>query len=106
MGYDAQWGVLGAIDAGAPHERERMWVVAHSKRQRLEGSTVKDMEAVELTEGDWWDSEPNMDRVAYGVAARVDRLRCIGNGQVPAVAALAWRKLNSMIPWNQPEEDR
>jgi hypothetical protein len=24
------------------------------------------------------------------VAARVDRLRCIGNGQVPAVAALAW----------------
>jgi hypothetical protein len=28
----------------------------------------------------------------------VDRLRCIGNGQVPAVAALAWRKLNSLTP--------
>jgi hypothetical protein len=27
------------------------------------------------------------------VAARVDRLRCIGNGQVPAVAALAWKIL-------------
>jgi hypothetical protein len=28
------------------------------------------------------------------VAARVDRLRCLGNGQVPAVAALAWNILN------------
>jgi hypothetical protein len=24
----------------------------------------------------------------------VDRLRCLGNGQVPAVAALAWSVLN------------
>jgi hypothetical protein len=24
----------------------------------------------------------------------VDRLRCLGNGQVPAVAALAWNILN------------
>jgi hypothetical protein len=29
------------------------------------------------------------------VACRVDRLRCLGNGQVPAVAALAWRILSS-----------
>jgi hypothetical protein len=27
------------------------------------------------------------------VATRVDRLRCIGNGQVPAVAQLAWKTL-------------
>jgi hypothetical protein len=27
------------------------------------------------------------------VAARVDRLKAIGNGQVPAVAAAAWRLL-------------
>jgi hypothetical protein len=27
------------------------------------------------------------------VAHRVDRLRCIGNGQVPVVAATAWREL-------------
>jgi hypothetical protein len=32
-------------------------------------------------------------RVAVGVLNRVDRLRCLGNGQVPAVAALAWRLL-------------
>lgn len=42
---------------------------------------------------DWWLTEPNVGRVADGVADRVDRLKAIGNGQVPAVAALAWRTL-------------
>ena len=42
----------------------------------------------------WWDAEPDVGRVAHGVAARVDRLRALGNGQVPAVAAIAWRLLN------------
>jgi hypothetical protein len=28
------------------------------------------------------------------VAARVDRLKAIGNGQVPMAAAVAWRLLN------------
>lgn len=30
MGYDARWGVLGAVHAGAPHRRERIWIVAHA----------------------------------------------------------------------------
>jgi hypothetical protein len=29
------------------------------------------------------------------VAARVDRLRCIGNGQVSAVVPLAWETLTT-----------
>ncbi|EMV5794210.1 DNA cytosine methyltransferase [Escherichia coli] len=28
MGYDAQWCRLSALDAGAPHKRDRIWVVA------------------------------------------------------------------------------
>ena len=43
----------------------------------------------------WWHSEPDVGRVANGVAHGVDRLRCLGNGQVPAVVALAWRILSS-----------
>lgn len=39
--------------------------------------------------GGWWSVEPELGRVAHGVAARVDRLRCIGNGQVPGVVELA-----------------
>lgn len=30
MGYDARWGVVGAHHLSAPHERERIWIVAHS----------------------------------------------------------------------------
>jgi DNA (cytosine-5)-methyltransferase 1 len=28
MGFDAQWGVLGAADVGAFHQRDRIWIVA------------------------------------------------------------------------------
>jgi len=38
----------------------------------------------------WWEIEPNVGRVADGVAARVDRLKALGNGQVPLCAATAW----------------
>jgi len=42
----------------------------------------------------WWQIEPNVDRMADGVAASVDRLKAIGNGQVPLCAATAWRILS------------
>ena len=135
MGYDARWGVLGAIDAGAPHKRERIWIVAHAnglqelqqegreqdERGRAgDGGSGEDVahadgrrlqqrdtreriisepdQSSEGRRGEWWQSEPDVGRVADGVAARVDRLRCLGNGQVPAVASLAWRTLNDLIP--------
>ena len=42
-----------------------------------------------------WPLEPAVGRVANGVAARVDRLKALGNGQVPRVAAAAWRILTA-----------
>ena len=210
MGYDARWGVLGAHHAGAPHKRDRIWIVANdSKHGRGEGrsgrldssgawepefalpapSNAKGQGAGEnyggvwqracgidgrqgadlqmadavcigsrkesgelaiqegtaeepkrreprtqlsdcceavanavrvrgeagvpeqeqrqarvagvlvyggsgrACQGSWWESEPDVGRVAHGVASRVDRLRCIGNGQVPAVVKLAWEAL-------------
>ena len=38
----------------------------------------------------WWQLESDVGRVADGVAARVDRLKALGNGQVPLQAALGW----------------
>jgi len=43
--------------------------------------------------GEWWSAEPDVGRVAHGVAARVDRIKAIGNGQVPGVAATAFQVL-------------
>jgi DNA (cytosine-5)-methyltransferase 1 len=45
----------------------------------------------------WWSTEPNVGRVAHGVASRVDRLKAIGNGQVPLCAATAWRILSESL---------
>jgi DNA (cytosine-5)-methyltransferase 1 len=45
----------------------------------------------------WWNFEPNVGRVANGVASRVERLKAIGNGQVPICAATAWRLLKERL---------
>lgn len=31
LGYDCRWTVLGAADVGAPHQRDRIWILAHSR---------------------------------------------------------------------------
>jgi len=31
MGFDAEWGVLGASDIGAKHHRKRIWIVARQR---------------------------------------------------------------------------
>lgn len=34
LGYVGRWGVIGARDCGAPHKRDRLWIVAHTTGQR------------------------------------------------------------------------
>ena len=175
-GFTARWKVLSAAEVGAPHKRDRLWIVAHTnkrgrgqagqllqpgkvgysfsershpeldgasalapsvahscsqrskagvsaEKQRQEGNTNKPVNGGQMghalgqglaewqgqrgyaqselaaavgadwAAGEWWSTEPDVGRVAHGVAARVDRLRCIGNGQVPAVARIAWNLL-------------
>ena len=136
MGYDTRWTVMGAADVGAPHQRDRMWIVAHASsfgskagfadtqgwqegnpnesqyssadlaNTEDKGDVWRDWElgfaqqehdsGRGSTDGSrqWWSVEPNVGRVAHRVAHRVDRLKAIGNGQVPLCAATAWRVLN------------
>jgi len=96
MGFDAEWGVVSAAETGAPHERERLWVVAHSNRAQRTGRSLSSGIQTQLAHPGirgWWTAEPGVDRVANGMASQMDRLKAIGNGQVPAVVALAWRLL-------------
>lgn len=162
LGYSSAWGVLGAWHVGAPHRRNRMWIVAaHPDRcrereqpehaemggasepggddatqpaslrrgqgrargpaasgarepeqafpvRRPGASTDSDCDALWEQPGrrcwtyweetsqpggsDWW-SVHSFAGVDDGLASRVERVRATGNGQVPAVAALAWRVL-------------
>nr|WP_243246939.1 DNA cytosine methyltransferase [Pseudomonas sp. S25] len=166
MGYDAQWCIVSASDTGAPHQRDRVWLVAHTScmGQQEGGLPVRESKEVSETgnRGDAlayadgarqpqpqparqqqqqerrlgpkqrreavadsggqhgerliasgtdakvrsgpiersigprsyglrrWPTEPAMGRVANGVAHRVDRIKALGNGQVPRVAAAAF----------------
>lgn len=50
-----------------------------------------------LERGGWWSTEPLLGRVANGVADRVNRIKCLGNGQVPLQAAAAYMLLDAML---------
>lgn len=151
LGYDCKWGVLGAADVGAPHQRDRLWIMARYALPAWEQCgccdefwcNIHDMHAFECDcpPIEEWNSDPYMadtnshslqglepesqpggyerpaglhdrarsiqpwsadpadapesrlGRVANGVANRVDRLKAIGNGQVPLCAATAWKLL-------------
>jgi len=83
----------GAQDVAYPSSqrgcsRNTQWKYAEDAREssRHKGNNARRV--------GWWDSEPNVGRVAHGVASKVDRLKAIGNGQVCAVAELAWKILS------------
>ena len=46
---------------------------------------------------DWWAAEPDMGRVAHGIPARVDRLKCLGNAVVPQQAYPIFRALRKEL---------
>lgn len=108
MGYDARWGVVSAENAGAPHKRKRIWILAHSGCFYGSSGNTKEMEEIQKkrTSGKLYDKSvskrsfqkhwktlPKTDGMANGMADRVGRLKAIGNGQVPAVVKLAWEIL-------------
>ena len=68
-----------------------------TQRQRMQRTQRTEQEHSYACDSRWWETEPNVGRMADGVAAGVDRLKAIGNGQVPLCAATAWRILSENI---------
>jgi DNA (cytosine-5)-methyltransferase 1 len=107
VGADGRWGVLSAEAFGAWHLRERLWIVADLDRERelqpqgceqeirrwVGDGRIEAQERGDRARATWWDAEPGLVRVVHGVANRMDRIRALGNGQVPAVVAGAWETL-------------
>jgi DNA (cytosine-5)-methyltransferase 1 len=104
LGFDAEWATLRASDFGAPHNRERVYVVAYPSgldgiaRDRLGSSGERraslttrglsglDAHSKRRAAGEWLAREPRVDRLVDGVPHQVDRLRVAGNAVVPAVS--------------------
>jgi DNA (cytosine-5)-methyltransferase 1 len=73
-----------AADSNGPRqEKGRLPVGIQPKHARHSGNS-------------WWDTVPNVSRVANGMAHQSHRLKGIGNGQVPLQAAAAYRLLGGI----------
>jgi len=106
MGYDARWGVIGGSCVGNVAEGERLWLVAYSSNSKPMERVDLQKHIVSCTQESCrrqfngairtalsQDDYSRYKRDADEVAAQMDRLKAAGNGQVPAVAALAWQVL-------------
>ena len=91
---------MGASHVGANHERERIWIVATNphmpQRQRGQLPIRAIQEYSPSGDSRWWQDTSPLHRMDDGVAYRMDRLKAIGNGQVPLVAKTAWELLNAI----------
>ncbi len=140
-GFDAEWDCIPASAVGAPHQRDRVWLVAYAnggrqqERAELDGQEVEDSadwdprrqrvgglhhivadsyrersqerfvftgvpgeagrddDGEDAAVGSWWATEPAVGRVAHGIPARVDRLRCLGNAVVPQIPEWIARRI-------------
>jgi len=81
--------------------------VSNSDSQRLQGSEEtgdtqeegkkpQDQFLARLSRGEtYWETEPNIRRVANGVPSRVDRIKGLGNAIVPQVATVIMQKIKN-----------
>ena len=101
LGFDAEWEVLPASAFGAPHRRERLFLVAYPAGEGLEGrieptttrETQRELPCGLGRAGLGWPLPPDTSRVGYGLPDWVDRVRATGNAVVPQVAEVVGRRL-------------
>jgi site-specific DNA-cytosine methylase len=101
LGYKTTWGIFSAAEVGAPHQRRRVFILANSLRERGQLSIEREQPAEQMSGSEskawraWrtWSTKPGVCRGNDGSSNRVDRLRLLGNGVVPATAELAFRTL-------------
>lgn len=94
LGYRTKAVALSAKDLGADHARKRYWLRAYTNDDGELRQSV-DAEAPMLSEfrPGVWETYSGESRVVDGMGFRLERLKATGNGQVPCVAAAAWRIL-------------
>ena len=104
IGYDAEWEIVPAAAVGAPHRRNRVFIIAYPNLQsdlpprstlgRNEPSSTEARRSKIWNQHSGcsrWPTEPSVSRVDDGVPFGVDRIRGLGNAVVPQVAELIGR---------------
>ncbi len=102
IGYEVQIFIIPACAIGAPHRRDRVWIVANSDNDRLQRFKWCTSHKKKATKKEWintkgiycrkkpkWKdciSEPYVSGGNYGVSNRAHRTKALGNAIVPQVA--------------------
>ena len=113
LGYDAEWHCIPASAVGAPHRRDRIWIIAYSTSYGCEGIQRKIEEQISenrafKTLDAWHDfgrsfefwreqlAEPYVMRMADGISSTLDirpRLRAYGNAVIPQIPEMIGRAI-------------
>ncbi len=103
LGYDAAIGRLSSAAVGAPHRRDRWWLAAYHYGAR-ELLLSFDAQVARLSAASfahqWKAPRPDLVGVDDGRPHGPHRLRLLGNGVVPAQAALAFALLHRRLSDN------
>lgn len=94
IGYDCEWHCLRASDFGMPHERDRLYIIAHPMRQRLQRNFPKKIQG--QLEFRWWQAYRVLEelpkrhdlypsQLCRGDDGARKRLHGIGNANPPCV---------------------
>ena len=92
LGYDCRWCIISAASVGALHKRERWFLLAHARRERLiQGSQEIQSEREEpirenINELCWGKDQSDMVRKGNGIPNQLDRIKALGNSVVPLQA--------------------
>jgi DNA (cytosine-5)-methyltransferase 1 len=108
-GYDAEWDCFPAAAFGAPHRRDRVFLVAYPSKVRRGSvpdesrddgllSPPRERRMQQFDRDPWWFTEPGVRRVDDGIPSRMDsdRLGSLGNSIVPQIAEWIGRRLVNM----------
>lgn len=92
LGYNAEWHCIPASAIGAPHQRDRVWLVAYPNSVKRRPGAGQEAfvfkNRIEARDSSQWNAEPGICRVDDGVPNGVDRRRALGNSIVPQIAEI------------------
>lgn len=95
LGYDAEWDCVPCAALGAPHLRDRLWMVAYPREDGRAHAPLIFTEALREALGrcTWWESEPEVCRVADGLPGQVHRLAALGDSLSPQISERIGRRV-------------